>query len=552
MAVAQRYNNVFTPKAEPAKSPFATIDARDFTEDGALLDPTMATQGGKYWGNVAANLGWDPKLGPPVSGGFNTLEEGGGSPGSGPAGDGTGISGFDTGLTSIGLGALGSVAPGIAGAVTSGIGSAVGAMGSSSNTGTAGFTASTENGPVGVTGINVPDNITEALSSAIGITGPMGFEATPTAATPDEDMSVSGNISSAAGYTDPANITAGAMGEGSQTAPNTADGSVSAGGGTGSAGTGAPGDAGTGTGAGEAPHTGGYIAGPGAPAPGTGGFGTVGVAPVVQALMQLKQMMAGPGPMGGRRRSDDPRDQGDGSGMAAGSGLPSAGQGSLGGDSLVGGGGEAFGSISSAPSGDAASDSGAGDAASGDSGAGAGDAGGVGNDGSSGDAGGAGGAFHNGGYVGEQDRMGGDVMARLQPGEFVVPRGPMAEMLRQQNPGLTKYGSLLTKSPISNVVNPRDVAFGLPLGALMQGGKALFDAGKIAKDRMQQTAPQAPYMPSVQDAPENGGFPDPGQPNVPMPQNNNTPPSERQEPEPPALRNEQGMQKLKKLMLEFS
>jgi hypothetical protein len=217
------------------------------------------------------------------------------------------------------------------------------------------------------------------------------------------------------------------------------------------------------------------------------------------------------------------------------------------------GGGESF------PSGDAGApsgDAGAGDA--GDAGGGdAGDAGGVGADGSSGDAGGAGGAFHAGGYVGES-QPNQDVIARLQPGEFVVPKGPFAEMLRSQNPSLTKYGDMLVKSPIKDVIDPRQAAqgmqAGLPWGAIIQGAKGAISTGKKIYDHQKSKDEQ---LGGVTDAPEQGGFPLPGAPEGhpgmpgPAPGNNNAPPQEQKEPETPGARYEQGMHKLKSLVMNF-
>jgi hypothetical protein len=221
------------------------------------------------------------------------------------------------------------------------------------------------------------------------------------------------------------------------------------------------------------------------------------------------------------------------------------------------GGGESF------PSGDAGApsgDAGAGDA--GDAGGGdAGDAGGVGADGSSGDAGGAGGAFHAGGYVGES-QPNQDVIARLQPGEFVVPKGPFAEMLRSQNPSLTKYGDMLVKSPIKDVIDPRQAAqgmqAGLPLGAIIKGTGELIKYGlEKNRERKKFGEPQPEPLGDVTDAPEQGGFPLPGAPEGhpgmpgPAPGNNNAPPQEQREPETPGARYEQGMHKLKSLVMNF-
>jgi hypothetical protein len=139
-----------------------------------------------------------------------------------------------------------------------------------------------------------------------------------------------------------------------------------------------------------------------------------------------------------------------------------------------------------------------------------------------GDPGGS--TYHAGGYVPGQ----GDTPATLQGGEYVVPRSPLAESLRQAAPAGVgaKYPDLMRRSPIRNYIDPQAAAKGQLMNILagMGGGGAQVQPG-----------------PNTQNAPAaQQGQPEALQPQQGMGVN------------PGASRSESAMYGLKRMMLEFA
>lgn len=500
----------------------------------------------------------------PSLGGDGTGGPGATGPGGAPAG--AGITGFDPGIAAFGLNAVSSAVPGIPGAIGTGIAQGIGQLGSlglGSGMSVSGLSAQGIPDNTGVVANNVPDSVVDAVAQGLGLSPATSFTAavpginsgltaTPS---PDDTVDVTGAVAGmgpAAGYTDPANITANAPG-------NAPAGGATPTGGSGSSGSGAGPSGGDGSGGpgGEAPHTGGYIAGD--------NFANLTQQQLSSGDVYLPSRFRKLTEATKFKKLLDEIQQGDQQGFGTG-GTGTQTSSTFGSEAFNGGdffggipmheemtfnpapiesiGGGDTGTATGDPS-DGGTAGGTGDAA----GAPAGDAGAP---SGAGDSGGPG-AFHAGGYVGGDGLKDDEVMAKLQEGEFVVPRGPMAEMLRAQNPQLTKYGKLLDRSPIKNYMDPRQVA-GLPWGLIINEGISLGKKGfKAIQDRQQApqrpTAPtDDPYLPSPDDAPENGGFPDPSEPR----QQNTPPPAEQPEQETPGARREQGMHKLRKIMVEFA
>lgn len=125
---------------------------------------------------------------------------------------------------------------------------------------------------------------------------------------------------------------------------------------------------------------------------------------------------------------------------------------------------------------------GPGNPGSGGSGAPTGDAPGPTGDAPGDAGGGVSGVFHQGGYVPQ------DMNASLQGGEYVVPRGGLAEGLRQASP-FDQYSELLQKSPIKDYIDPRQAAMGQlqnVMGNMFAGGAQL----QPGPNQQQQPQPQ--------------------------------------------------------------
>ncbi len=161
------------------------------------------------------------------------------------------ITGVSPGAIGVGTGMLSMGVPGIAGAVSSTLGHvasqgipAVGVPALSED-----LSITTESGPLGITSANMPSSIISAIVSAIMGHQPT-FQATPTAAVPDEDMSVTGSGPANAGWTETTQLTShpgdpgqagatpgapGSPGEGATGGPPGDSGAPSGGGGPGGA-----------------------------------------------------------------------------------------------------------------------------------------------------------------------------------------------------------------------------------------------------------------------------------------------------------------------------
>jgi hypothetical protein len=124
--------------------------------------------------------------------------------------------------------------------------------------------------------------------------------------------------------------------------------------------------------------------------------------------------------------------------------------------------------------------------------------------------------FHAGGRVPGQ----GDQFARLQGGEYVVPRGPAADAMTAMDP---RYSQLLQRSSIRNYIDPRQAALdpssAIPmlLGMLQSMQQGQPGVGRAAM-----------------------GDPTPG------------PATERQEPEEPGAKAESGMKRLRRMLETFA